>query len=90
MCLTHSLCRGGVNNYGSDGHSLTCGKEPTRKVELWTAELSGAVARLESLGLVHGDLRPDNLLLDGRDHLKLVDFNRTEKIGTELHGSLPL
>ena len=46
-------------------------------------DLCGAVAWLESLGLVHGDLRPDNLLLDKGDHLKLVDFDCAEEIGTE-------
>jgi atypical protein kinase C zeta type len=38
---------------------------------------------------VHGDLRPDNLLLDGGDHLKLVDFDCAEKIGTESRGGPP-
>lgn len=52
-------------------------------------ELSGAVAWLESLDLVHGDLRPENLVLDGGDHLKLVDFDCVEKIGTKSCGRPP-
>lgn len=44
---------------------------------------------MESLGLVHGDLRPDNLLLDIGDRLKLVDFDSAQKVGTESYGSPP-
>ena len=38
--------------------------EDRRLVERWAAELSAAVAWLESLGLVHADLRPPNILFD--------------------------
>ncbi|RMJ13689.1 hypothetical protein CDV36_006607 [Fusarium kuroshium] len=63
--------------------------EPMAKIERWAAELSGAVAWLESLGLVHGDLRPENLLLDAGDHLKLVDFDCVDKIGNDSQGNPP-
>jgi serine/threonine protein kinase len=63
--------------------------EPIQKIERWAMDLSGAVAWMESIGLVHGDLRPDNLLIDRGDHLKLVDFDCVEEIGTESRGSPP-
>ncbi|POR34529.1 Serine/threonine-protein kinase Sgk1 [Tolypocladium paradoxum] len=63
--------------------------EPIPLVERWAMELSGAVAWLESLGLVHGDLRPENLLLDGEDHLKLTDFDCVKEIGTDASGNSP-
>lgn len=63
--------------------------EPTPKIEQWAVELSGALAWLESLGLVQGDLRPTNLLLDKDDHLKLADFDSSAKIGTENLGLAP-
>ncbi|KAJ5135706.1 uncharacterized protein N7515_004984 [Penicillium bovifimosum] len=44
-------------------------------------DLAEAVAFLESLNLAHGDLRPENVLLD-RNRLKLSDFESTAKIGT--------
>ncbi|KAJ5151649.1 hypothetical protein N7492_009944 [Penicillium capsulatum] len=47
----------------------------------WMNDLAQAVAFLESLGLAHGDLRPENILLD-RDRLKLSDFDCIAKIGT--------
>ncbi|KAK8147129.1 hypothetical protein G3M48_002118 [Beauveria asiatica] len=63
--------------------------EPTAKIGQWAAELSCALAWLESLGLVQGDLRPANLLLDRDDHLKLVDFDSCAKIGDRDPGLPP-
>lgn len=63
--------------------------EPTAKIEQWATELSSALAWLESIGLVQGDLRPTNLLLDNDDHLKLVDFDSCAKMGDRDPG-LPL
>ncbi|KAL4946984.1 kinase-like domain-containing protein [Aspergillus filifer] len=47
----------------------------------WMNDLAQAAAFLESIGLVHGDLRPENVLLDG-DQIKLIDFDNTVEIGT--------
>ena len=52
-------------------------------------ELSDAAAWLESLGLLHGDIRPPNLPLDGEYHLKLADFDCVAEIGTSADGSAP-
>ncbi|KAJ5570888.1 hypothetical protein N7535_004548 [Penicillium sp. DV-2018c] len=46
----------------------------------WMNDLAQAVAFLESLNLAHGDLRPENILLD-RNRLKLSDFDCTDMIG---------
>ncbi|TQV90402.1 protein kinase domain-containing protein [Cordyceps javanica] len=79
-------------NRRQDPRTLACFEvlrlEPTAKVEQWAAELSGALAWLESVGLVQGDLRPTNLLLDGEDHMKLVDFDSCAKMG-DLDPGLP-
>ncbi|KAJ2978267.1 hypothetical protein NQ176_g3908 [Zarea fungicola] len=56
--------------------------EPVSTIGQWAAELVGAIAWLESLGLVHGDLRPANILLDRHDHLKLADFDSVAKMGS--------
>lgn len=61
--------------------------EPIELVEQWLRELCGAVVWLESLGYVHGDLRPSNFLLDGIDHLKLADFDCVEKVGGASSGN---
>lgn len=50
-------------------------------------DLTQAVAFLESLNLAHGDLRPENILLD-RDFLKLSDFDRTAEIGADFEACI--
>jgi serine/threonine protein kinase len=57
---------------------------PPRTQERWVRQLTSAVAWLESLGLVHGDLRPANILLDSSDDIKLGDFDATVSPGSEL------
>ncbi|KAK7221336.1 hypothetical protein V2G26_009339 [Clonostachys chloroleuca] len=42
-----------------------------------------------SLGLVQGDLRPRNILLDVGDHLKLADFDCVAKVGSKNPGNPP-
>lgn len=61
--------------------------EPIELVQQWLRELCCAVVWLESLGYVHGDLRPSNFLLDGRSHLKLADFDCAEKVGEPSSGN---
>ncbi|KAB8074505.1 hypothetical protein BDV29DRAFT_156629 [Aspergillus leporis] len=58
------------------------GLEPEEFVRQWLMELYNAAAWVESLGYVHGDIRPSNLLLDSQEHLKLADFDRVALIGT--------
>ncbi|PNY25540.1 Uncharacterized protein TCAP_04520 [Tolypocladium capitatum] len=64
-------------------------KESKQKSEQWAMELAGAIAWLESLGLVHGDLRPANILIDHSDHIKLADFDCVSDIGSQSHGNAP-
>ena len=63
--------------------------EPQSLIWRWMAELTDAVAWLESLGYVHGDIRPPNLLLDASDHLKVIDFDNTVAVGFVFDGCQP-
>ncbi|RKU41522.1 hypothetical protein DL546_004531 [Coniochaeta pulveracea] len=56
----------------------------TETQEKWVRQLTSAVAWLESLNLVHGDLRPANILLDANEDIQLCDFDATVKPGEEL------
>ncbi|MCJ1254555.1 hypothetical protein MMC24_002370 [Lignoscripta atroalba] len=58
--------------------------EPQHLIIRWMTELSNAAAWLESLGYAHGDIRPPNILLDYKGHLKLIDFDNTTTVGTAL------
>ena len=53
----------------------------------WMNDLAQAVAFLESLNLAHGDLRPENILLDG-NRLKLSDFDCTDEIGSDFEACM--
>ncbi|CDW56366.1 serine:threonine protein kinase tricorner [Trichuris trichiura] len=42
--------------------------------QFYAAETALAVESIHKLGFIHRDIKPDNLLLDSRGHLKLSDF----------------
>ncbi|KAJ3496593.1 hypothetical protein NLG97_g2548 [Lecanicillium saksenae] len=62
--------------------------EPATKVAQWAAEMTDAIAWLASIGLAHGDIRPDNMLLCPADHLKLPDFDRVVPMGSKHLGGI--
>ncbi len=64
-------------------------REPLNLVTRWIIELVDAVAILESLELVHADIRPPNILLDSRDRLKVIDFDSTTIQGAPIQGAQP-
>lgn len=61
--------------------------EPLSLRKEWMNDLAQAVAFLESLNFAHGDLRPENILLD-RNRLKLSDFDRTDEIGSDFEACM--
>lgn len=48
------------------------------------AQLCGGAAFLESHGYVHGDLRPDNLLIDKNGNLRIHDLGSSLPVGNQL------
>jgi len=51
--------------------------------------IAGAYARLHARGVVHGDVHPGNLLVDGRGRIVLLDFGLARFIRGALARSLP-
>ena len=80
-----------IGSQNRNGHRVVgvLKSEPVTLTMRWAIEISTAVAWLESIGYVHGDMAPRNLVLDENDHLKLIDFEDLAKIGTESKGSHP-
>ncbi|MCB9674465.1 MAG: protein kinase [Alphaproteobacteria bacterium] len=59
---------------GTVADRVAQGPIPSDLARRWAEQLVSALAHLESLGIVHRDVKPSNLLLDANDDLVLSDF----------------
>jgi serine/threonine protein kinase len=54
------------------------GRLDEKIVRFYIAELVLAIEHLHNVGVVHRDLKPDNILLDSKGHIKLTDFGLSD------------
>lgn len=76
---------------GGDLMSLLM-KEDTFSEEttmFFMAEAAHAISSVHALGYIHRDIKPDNMLLDARGHLKLTDLGLCKKVGEVSHNDHP-
>ena len=66
--------------HGGDFNRLlqTYGRLEEKIAKFYIAELVLAIEHLHSVGVVHRDLKPDNILLDSKGHIKLTDFGLSD------------
>jgi len=57
---------------------------PEQRQFRWIREIVSASSWLGTFNYFHGDLRPENILLDEAEHAKLCDFGRTQKRGCKI------
>ena len=53
---------------------------PEDWAKFYVAELTLALDTIHDLGYVHRDIKPDNMLMDSKGHLKLADFGTCMKM----------
>ncbi|KNC84221.1 AGC/YANK protein kinase [Sphaeroforma arctica JP610] len=71
MFMVVDLMLGGDLRY----HLQNNGPLSETRVRLYMAELSNALCYIHSKGVLHRDIKPDNILMDAEGHVALADFN---------------
>ncbi len=56
--------------------------QPLPVVLWWLRQCAQGLVALHSAGWVHGDIKPDNILLDTRGHVTVIDLGLAQRIGT--------
>jgi len=55
-------------------HTLAAGPLPLERAAVWAADLASALARAHQCKIIHGDIKPANVLITKEGQVKLSDF----------------
>lgn len=58
---------------------------PEEWAKFYVAELTLALDAIHQIGYVHRDIKPDNMLMDTKGHLKLADFGTCMKMDSVIN-----
>ncbi|XP_072033601.1 citron Rho-interacting kinase-like [Amphiura filiformis] len=60
--------------------------------QFYLAEMVAAIHSLHTMGYVHRDVKPDNILIDRTGHIKLADFGSAAKLSSnkKVHSKMPV
>lgn len=70
----------GVGVLSSILQNMPANRLPPWKAHYYFSQLINAVEFIHSLGVIHKDIKPENLVIDGNDVLKLIDFGVAERL----------
>lgn len=49
--------------------------------QFYTAQITSAFVFLHRNGVIYRDLKPENVMIDARGHIRLVDFGFSKEVG---------
>ena len=61
---------------------------PVAQVRLYVAEIALALDYLHRMGIAYRDIKPENVLIDGEGHVKLVDFGLSKDLDGSKTGTI--